>query len=233
MKRTLPTFAALFLLPLLGCSSVSPRDGKAADAKDSDVSDAGKQRKIEGLERELAVARERLELSRLEQAVFSKQHEPKVRQASMEIEIAQARLARFREADKHNKLASAQLDLRTAKDRAQEAVDELAQIEIMYKEQDLDDLTAEFVVGRGRRAAERAAKRIEIQEGMLAALEQELAQEEKGYELAVDKATSALSKLEAEAETGMKGKAISVQEAGNEVARLEGELTAAREKEPS
>ncbi len=80
---------------------------------------------------------------------------------------------------------------------------ELAQIEIMYKDQNLDGLTAEFVVSRGRRNAERAAQRIEIQEfGFARFKNHELPQEEQGLSLPVEKAASAVCTATTRSTTG-------------------------------
>ncbi len=201
----------------------------AASAEQEETSADEKAREIAELEQKLEVARARLSLAQLETAAFEAKHEIRLRHAGAEIDMAQAKLAQFREADAPSRLASEQLSLRTAKDRAQEAVDELAQIEIMYDEQDLDDLTAEFVVSRGRRNAERAAARIEIQEAKLKTLEErELPQEQAGLELALDKKVTGLAEIEREDEIGRGNKAIAVTEAENTITKLEAELAELR-----
>ena len=212
------------LVPLLaGCAtdatSVAPEAG--GDAEDTESS----ARELRDAERKLRVARARLEVARLEATAYETEQGVRARHASAEVELAKASLARFQEADSPNRLASEKLELRSAKDRAQEAADELAQIEIMYEDQDLDDRTAEFVVSRGRRAAERAAARIAIQEGELAALETlELPEEEARLKLALEKAIAEAEALARETEIGTHEKTIAVQEAENELARLEEEL---------
>ena len=77
-----------------------------------------------------------------------------LRHAQADVTMAEAKLATFREVDKPNRVAAQTLGLQTARDRAQEAADELAQVEIMYAEQDLNDMTREFVIQRERRAAD-------------------------------------------------------------------------------
>lgn len=234
MKRVWILLSFLTVLAM-GCASAPPGDtgGAAADVSAEKDADSGKEaeRKEKGLERKLEVAKARLAVAQLEAEAFERQQQVKVWEASMAVEMAEAKLGRFREADMPNRLASERLDLRTAKDRAQEAADELKQIEIMYEEQDLDDLTAEFVVSRGRRSAERAAARIGIQEAKLKALEErELPEEEKSLSVALDKAKAGLDKASAEGETGTRNKAIAVQEAENTIAGLQDELAALREK---
>ncbi|MAB79682.1 MAG: hypothetical protein CMJ89_10065 [Planctomycetes bacterium] len=229
MKRAF-LFPSLLVVLFSGCASTSENETPSATARE--IKSPGKEaRELDALERELGLARARLAKVELEQSFSEEQLETKIRHGKTEIGIAEAGLARFREVDGPNQLASEKLNLRTAKDRAQEAADELKQIEIMYKEQDLDDLTAEFVVSRGRRSAERAAARIVIQEGTLLALEErELPQKEQELGLALDKAISGLQNTEREGEIVRHGKAIALQEAENEIARLENELVALREK---
>jgi hypothetical protein len=229
MKRAF-LFPSLLVVLLSGCASTPENEAPSATARGK-KSPGKEARELDALERELGLARARLVKVELEQSFSEEQLETKIRHAKTEVGLAEAGLARFREVDGPNQLASEKLNLRTAKDRAQEAADELKQIEIMYKEQDLDDLTAEFVVSRGRRSAERAAARIAIQEGTLRALEErELPQKEQELGLALDKAISGLQNIEREGEIGRHGKAIALQEAENEIARLENELVALREK---
>ncbi len=231
MKRALITLPVLALL-FAGCAATAPQTATPEMAQADEDSDEGQQRKIEALERELEIARRRLQVAKLEEAAFARQLDARMRHANTERGMAKALLARFREADAPNRIASERLNLQTAKDRAQEAADELAQIEIMYKDQDLDDLTAEFVVARGRRTAARAAARIVIQESRLKALEErELPQEGEGLELAFDKAVTGLADAEADGEIGRHGKAISVREAMNTIVRIEGELADLKKEE--
>ena len=221
------------LFPLLtflfvGCASTSAGDlpSAAAEASASGASES----KVEELGRKLKLARARLVMKEMEQEAFVQQHENQMRYARAEVAMAEAKLAKFREVDAPGRVASEELDLRTTRDRAQEAKDELAQIEIMYADQDLDDLTAEFVVSRGRRAAERAQARIEIQEAAFKSLrERELPQEEKQLELALDKARTELEKAEVDGKIAEQGKAIAIQEAKDGIEKLEQELNEGRQ----
>jgi len=227
MKHTpvlVSLLASLGLALAPGCASATEAPA-AAMAAEKDGHDSDKARELEALERKLGVARARLEKTRLEHELAEREHEVRVRQASASFEIAEAGLSRFREADAPNELARLRLDLRSARDRAQEAAEELAQIEIMYAEQDLDDLTAEFVVSRGRRAAERAAARIEIDESRLQSVEQrEHPVKLRELTMAVEKAAHEREKLDMEGEIASRGRAIALQEAEAEIVRLEQEL---------
>jgi hypothetical protein len=220
--HVLPLLSFLFI----GCSSTTVADAPSGAASVSDANES----KIDEVERKLKLAHARLEVKEMEQEAFVHEHGNNVRYAQADLAMAQAKLAKFREVDAPGRVASEKLNLRTAMDRAQEAKDELAQIEIMYKDQDLDDLTAEFVVSRGRRSAERAQARIEIQEAAFNSLkERELPQEEKQLELAVDKAVTGLEKIEIDGKISEQGKAIATQEARDGLNKLEQELSEAKQ----
>lgn len=234
MKRaTLP--ASISILFLLGCASTTsadavPRPAAApGEAAEESASAEDKAEKLRDLEQDLEIARARLSVARLEAASHAKQQEVQRRHAALEVQLAESSLAQLVEADMPNRLAAEKLDLRSAQDRAQEAAEELTQIEIMYKDQELDDVTAEFVVSRGRRSAERAAARIEVMENELSAMEErELPRERQRLQLAVDRAVADLAESEREAEIGAQNQAISVKEAVNSVDKLERELAEAR-----
>jgi len=224
MKRAL-LFLSILILPLASCATTVSGTVKAKSPEEAAPSSGDEQKKTDELGRKLELARARLEVAALESKAFDAKHETRVRHANVEVGMAEARLATFREADMPNRLATQTLSLQGTKDRAQEAADELAQIEIMYAEQDLDDQTREFVIQRGRRNAERAAKRIEIQEvEFLKLKERELPQEEQKLALALDKATSSLQAADREGEIGRQQKAISLKQTENEVHKLELEL---------
>jgi hypothetical protein len=226
----IPTLA-IATLALAACAAPSVREGPPAGAGGAQAAAESDAREIAGLERKLEIARARLAVAQLEAAAYDQAQAAQTRHVAAEVKLAEASLARFVEADLPNRLAGAKLDLQGAKDRAQEAADELAQIKIMYAEQDLDDLTAEFVVSRGERSAARAVERLAIQEKALVALEQrELPQERQRLELALDKAGAGASEREREAEIGRHKQRIAVREAENEIVRLEGELAAKREE---
>jgi uncharacterized protein YceK len=217
----------ILALPLIGCATTvsGTTAGKAPASEEAAAKAEEKDREKEELARKLDLARARFKVTALEAQAFDAKHEARVRHATVEVEMAKAKLATFREVDVPNRVATQTLNLQSTRDRAQEAADELAQIEIMYAEQDLDDQTREFVIQRGRRNAERSAKRIEIQEGEFRKMkERELPQEERKLELSLDKANTGLTAADREGEIGRQQKAIAVKQAENEVHKLELEL---------
>ena len=229
-----PVLTALLTLSLVGCAS-SDKDKSdmkevaaiAASAGADEVS-----QEIIKLEQRHDLAQARLEIARLEQQSYEDELETKLRHARTELELATSRLARFQDVQAPQRLAEGRLDLQGVRDRAQEAADELAQIEIMYEEQDLNDKTAEFVVSRGKRRAQRAKERIELQETALRSLEErELPDEEKRMTLEVDRAKAGLAAAERDGEIGRRRKMISVREAENEVKNVEHDLREKRKEQ--
>lgn len=177
------------------------------------------------VEQKIEVQRAKIEAAELELESARAQSDASISAARVDVQLAHAQLAAFREFDVATRTASATLDLRGAEDRAAEAAEELAQIQIMYDEQDLDDLTREYVISRGRRNAERAAARIEITKRELERLkEHTLRHEERSLELAAERAEASLAAAERAAEIERRGKQISLQELRNGLAELEREL---------
>ena len=234
--KTLPLVLPLSLLAFAACAAPEGQRAQESAAMVADASgggEAGNGREAEQLERKLSIAKARLAVAELEAEADAARHAASARHTAGEVQLAEASLARFQEASRPQRLASGKLDLQGAKDRAQEAAEELEQIKIMYKDQDLDDMTAEFVVSRGERMAKRAAERLKIQEAQLNALEtRELPQEQQRLALAVDKAVAQMEQQAREATIAQHRKAIAVQEAKNEVRRLEEELAELREDQP-
>jgi len=228
MKRS--RFLWFLVLGSLLASCLSTSSDGAGSPSGAD-SDGDSKREAEELASKLKVAELKLEGARIELDSFQASHEVRVKHARAELQLAEAELAQFREVDRPARLAETELDLRSARDRAQEAAEELEQIEIMYEGQDLDDRTAEFVVSRGRRNAERAAQRIQIQE-MLARgqADRELPREQSRLELAVSRAAAALADLELEGRVDAYQKRASVLEAEAEVARIRHDLKEAAEE---
>lgn len=234
MKSARIPSAALAALLAAGCAATPQTSAVVDDTRAAESKQEPKEVRLRRIEREMEVASARLAVARLEQEAFEQKHKAELQQARAEMELAQAKLALFREEEAPRRLASERLDLQQVKDRAQEAADELKQIEIMYEDQDLDDVTAEFVVSRGRRHAARAAARIEIEEGALRALEErELPREEQQLQLEVDKAAAHLRKLELQGTIDAENKSIAIWEAEDALAQLQEKAQSIREEDPS
>ena len=169
-------------------AAMDPPKGAPAEKEDP----AAKRR---SLERKLAIARAKLDHARMEVEAQQAASEAALDQARREEEIAQAKAAQFEKFDAPNRIARAELTLLRAKDRADEAAEELQQIEIMYSDQDLADKTAEFVSNRGKRNAERSRAQIAIEERGLESLRgQEIPREGRQLQLDPDRPVSAVAK---------------------------------------
>jgi len=213
--------------------AVAPSDDEGGKDEDAEAEKAKeKQEKKEELAHKIAMAKARLSLQKMETDSYEAQQAVRLRHAAAEVDMAEAKLALFTNSEAPRRLASERLDLRSVTDRAKEAAEELAQIEIMYEGQDLDDVTAEFVVSRGRRTAERAAQRIEIQESALKALEEhELPQEESRLRLAAERAAASLEEAEREIAIARRRKGLERKEALRELKKLEKELAELSEED--
>lgn len=183
------------------------------------------------LQAKLEIAEAKLSIAQLELEASAAKHEAGTRFATYEVEQAEFKLETFTEVTRPNQLASAKLSLLRSNDRVQEAADELEQIKIMYDEQDLEEMTAEFVVGRGRRNAEHSAAALKIQEAELHALQtRELPQQHGGLQLAVQKAEVALAAAQHQAVVGAQRAQIAVQEAEAAVMGIEQQIVALEEE---
>ncbi len=190
--------------------------------------------KIRTSEHKLKIAELKLEVAMMDADTSRQSAETTRRHALEELEIASAKLEQYETIDARNEIEQAELALRGARDRAQEAAEELAQIELMYEGQDLDDRTAEFVVQRGRRNAERAAARIAIDERRLEALvKHQIPRETRSRELDVARKQAALENAVRTAKSGALQKRIAILNAEAEVDKLQRELEELRAKQGS
>lgn len=207
---------------LAACASTSkpaatdaPEMASDSNEKEGDADDPAER------ERKVAVQRRKIELAQLELEAAAAKHESAMLAARAELQMAESELETFRAYEVGTRVDSAQLDLRGTKDRAQEAAEELAQIELMYEDQDLDDRTAEFVVQRGRRNAERAAQRIAIEERGLERLTQRtLPAEEAKLALGVERARAGLRDTEAGARIELEQKRMELDDLRHELTKL-------------
>ncbi len=185
---------------------------------------------IAGLARQLVLAQDRLRRAEADLSMREQALDVDRRLADAELELAKEKVVQF-DADSKSRLAEAELELRESKDEATEAKEELEQIELMYAAQDLDDRTAEFVVNRGRRTAERSAARIAIGEAKLASLrDHQMPRERRELMLEVERQSVAIAKQVREGELSLMDARIQVLESRNEIERLQGEIKKAGAK---
>jgi hypothetical protein len=236
---------------LSGCSTTKPDVAESPDAvkdavmQESTAPEAARKEektedkedlaaKMRGLERKLTIAKARHEHAMLEMRIQEKASMESIAYAGKDLELAEAKLKQFKEFDALNKMASAKLSLQRAKDSAEEAAEELKQIEIMYEEQDLEDMTAEFVISRGKRNAERQKQSLLIQERAYQALTDfEIPREVDALELEVEKKKNALEKAKVTADSNTLQKRIAIMSAEAGIEDLEDQLKELQQKESS
>lgn len=235
--RLLPSAILLTLLAsgCVGTPAERAQDSTPApiedQAEEKDKDEAPDPEKLEKLEHELGVSRAKLEIAELKVQGQSVQREQQLAHAREEVAMAAAKLEDFVTIKLVGRRGRAQLDLRSVRDSTIEAAEELQQLEFMYEDQDLADETREFVVSRGRRRAERAALRLELEEADLTSLlEYELPTEQRKLELALRSAEEKLAKTEHEGALEAARAELEIREAQVAVVRAEKALEKALEK---
>jgi len=241
-----PKHITALTLPLLlaftSCSSTdkgdshdrADTDGAAAAVQAAEEAEAPDPAELAKMEHDLRVAQTKLEIARLEMQSAQIQQEQSVAHASTKLQLAEAELANYLDVEMTNRLEGEQLSLQGAKDSAKDAEDELAQLEIMYAEQDLEEMTREYVISRGRRRAKRAMGRIAIAEREMQALKSfELPSKQAKLEMAVVQAREAVEAAERSNAVAMMRKELAVSEAEVAVERAERKLDEAREGDAS
>ncbi len=174
-----------------GCASpaATASPPAAAPAKAATAEDAAKAKD------KLAVAE--LELDRQQAAA-------KVAAVKLaaEVELAKQKLEQFDRTDALLRVDKAKLELARSHDQLDEATEELAELQMMYKNADLADKTRDIVLHRSERRLERQKQAVELSSKDLDVLEQKtLPLERRRLELDLAART-------ADAEDGKRGAAI-------------------------
>jgi hypothetical protein len=177
------------------------------------------------LERELNVAQRNLR--KAEQAVSNQKadNDVAIHRAEVEHQIAVSKLKKLEERDAPLRVAEARLHLRGSEDGHKEAEEELAQLEMMYAEEDLADKTREIVLNRGRRRLERARTGLANQQTSIENLEKHtLPLETAESRNQVEQKAEALAAARRAAAVNMMDKETAVVTAKNEIARIEQDM---------
>jgi hypothetical protein len=139
----------------------------------------------------------------IEHAVALASEEVTLRQAERDERVATEDARRFDEVDEKRRLAESALELRGSSDNLLETREELAQLEMMYKESDLGDATAEIVLNRTRRRLQRAEEGHQLREQRAADLRTiTLPREREKLALELKAKTVALENARRQAEQG-------------------------------
>ena len=142
-----------------------------------------------------------------------------------ELELLQRKFKTFLEKSRPERLNRAELGLQMQQDGAREAGEELAQLEMMYKEDQFADKTKEIVLERGRRRLERARRSLEIETGASELLKGEtLPLEQLEQEIAIRDKQIAMERAVRDFEASMIDLKLGVMAGETEILRLEDEL---------
>jgi hypothetical protein len=175
-------------------------------------------RELAAARRELALQHVRRELALLESAaeVFAEQHA---------LEVASAALIEFETYEHAAQLAESALALQMEKDAAQDAREEMEQLEVLYGVGDLADKTAEIVLRRAARGLERADEMMRLEEAAHRQLLQvSLPRQHSDLRFEVHSAELDLRRLEAQRQVDEMEHAHAVASLGEQIAGLEEEL---------
>ncbi|MBU0755579.1 MAG: hypothetical protein KJ645_10605 [Planctomycetes bacterium] len=220
----------LVLFFMAGCAAVKTEPAEKP-SKATENSDA---RKKTEMERKLVLAEKKLEVAKESLALQEISSMNAKTFAEYDLKMAETNLEQFEKIDGPNKIAKAELSLQRSIDAAQEAEEELKQLEIMYKDQDLEDMTAEFVINRGKRRSERTQAQLAIEREELRSLtEYEVPRELKMKAQEVEKKKTALAEAERSAANTLLQKNIAVMEAEAAIVAIKDELAELMDKEAS
>ena len=207
-----------------GCEATASGETGVATVEKKN-GDSNKQAKHDELSRKLDIARRKLDKARMASTHSQAGYGQQLAKAEEDLVVASTKLQHFRQHTSVTRTARAELDLQRSEDSYQEAQEELAQLEIMYAEEDFADKTKEIVLQRGKRRLERSKRNLEIRRPEVAFLKSEtLPLEEKELQLKLEEAQRTLEKTRREAESAELDKAIAVLSAEAELAKLEFEL---------
>lgn len=247
--------ATLVILSAAGCSgkregvapdkqakpaSTANADEKSAEDKAAEKSKeaekkaeerAKEERTLAKLERDLAVAMEKLHRAEMAQSHAELEHELAIAKAQQELAIERKKLDTFVAKEVLSRVEWASHALTGAEDRLQEAREELEQLQQMYGEDDFADGTKEIVLERGRKRLERSQRDYELRSADFETLtKRTIPIEISEREQRVEDKEHALEKARRAAETGRLDQHISLMTARHEITRLETEIDAQRKK---
>ncbi len=211
--RAIPCLAAILLAS--ACSAVPAASGAPPPpAHPSPQAGSG--------DHDPAALRDKLQVARLQLATAEQREETSRMRKEKELELQKAELAQFDESDAPSRLAKANLDLARRRDALAEQQEELAQLEMMYEQQDLADKTREIVLQRGKRRVERAQEELAIVERDTKTLESRTLPRERGkLALEVEVKERELQESKGEGEATLLEKRLAVRSAEDALAAAE------------
>jgi hypothetical protein len=198
-----------------------PANEKKA-GEDKAAKEKEKASKRAAIERDLPIAREKLAKAQKEMEDQGVDAQAAAAKADKELALARMRLETFESREAPSRTAKGELDLQQVKDGLDNAREELEQLELMYKEQDLADKTKEIVIRRARRELDRAQQRLKIQEGEHAILvERTLPHEREKLRLEVEEKERDVARTARNSQKASMEKKIGLMSAEAEIKKLE------------
>ena len=177
------------------------------------------------LVRDLAIAKEKVAKAGLALTHQQADDQAELAQKAAEHKLAMTKLKDFEAHDAPQQLEEARLQLLRSEDWLKDSEEELAQLEMMYAEEDLADKTREIVLERSRRRLERARRDVALQHIALANLEEHsLPRETADLRSQMTEKARLLENLERAIEAHRLEKQIALMEAEAEVKRLKEEI---------
>ncbi|MBI3818478.1 MAG: hypothetical protein HY286_07300 [Planctomycetes bacterium] len=190
--------------------------------------------KIARLERDLNMARHRLERARVDVQNQELNNRDSLTRAKSDLELARKALAQYNDFDSKIRIERGKLGMQQMEDGLQEMREELDQILSMYKDNEIADKTKEIVVRRNQRRLERLTQNAQMQkEEFENLMNKTIPLERAKLELELDAKERAMQAAERGARDGMADREIGVMGAESEVFRVESELASAKKEHKS
>jgi hypothetical protein len=211
-------------------SSKDSQDAKDKEKEAKEKAERDKALKRAALERDLPIAKEKVENARRDLADQTADAQAASAKLQKELQLAKTKLETFEKREAPARTAKAQLDLQYARDNHENNKEELEQLELMYKDQDLADKTREIVIRRAKRELERTQQRLALQQEELGILtERTLPQEREKLSLDVEEKQREIARAERGTQKAMGDKKVALMAAESEIKRIEGEMMAQKE----
>ena len=178
--------------------ATSGKDSKAETEKKAEEK-AAREKELRAKKRELEYARTGMLTVAIERQVRTMTTDNLLETARIELEKAKRDLDLFLKSTKQHELDERQIQVDSQTYRAEEAKDEQAELESMYKDDEFAKKTKELVLRRGRRQVELADRALAVARKDLEVLEQHtLPQRERELRRKVDTSELDLKKAELE-----------------------------------
>jgi hypothetical protein len=178
---------------------------------------------------QLEIATTKLERAKMDAEQGQIESALAVDKAKHELELAQKALDHYVNVEMPQKRARGELELTQMKDSLTEQEEELAQLELMYKGDDLGDKTKEIVIARTKRRLERVKASLALQTKDLDDLVNVQQPEQKAkLEVALKEKQSDLQRAESSAKSSAIDKQLAVKSQTMETEKLKREYAKAK-----